>query len=216
MFKLYIYDHCPYCTRARMIFGYKNIDYDLRYLLNDDEDNPIRMVGQKMVPILEKEDGSYMPESLDIVHYIDKKFGSSIMSDEADSKIVDIAERINNAARPLSTPRFALCDTQEFATAAAKMYFLKKKESNIGSFAEHLLNTQALIAQAQPLFKELEAMISSPDGIRGKPSIDDVMLYPFLRSFTIVKGMTFPETIHNYLIRQSELTKTWLFDGFAF
>ncbi|HCS3144438.1 TPA: glutaredoxin, partial [Shigella flexneri] len=23
--KLYIYDHCPYCLKARMIFGLKNI-----------------------------------------------------------------------------------------------------------------------------------------------------------------------------------------------
>ncbi|EQC2584863.1 glutathione S-transferase N-terminal domain-containing protein, partial [Shigella sonnei] len=34
--KLYIYDHCPYCLKARMIFGLKNIPVELHVLLNDD------------------------------------------------------------------------------------------------------------------------------------------------------------------------------------
>ena len=49
--KLYIYDHCPYCLKARMIFGLKNIPVELHVLLNDDAETPTRMVGQKQVPI---------------------------------------------------------------------------------------------------------------------------------------------------------------------
>ncbi len=52
--KLYIYDHCPYCLKARMIFGLKNIPVELHVLLNDDAETPTRMVGQKQVPILQK------------------------------------------------------------------------------------------------------------------------------------------------------------------
>ncbi|STF72102.1 glutaredoxin [Escherichia coli] len=52
--KLYIYDHCPYCLKARMIFGLKNIPVELHVLLNDDAETPTRMVGQKQVPILPK------------------------------------------------------------------------------------------------------------------------------------------------------------------
>ncbi len=54
--KLYIYDHCPYCLKARMIFGLKNIPVELHVLLNDDAETPTRMVGQKQVPILQKDD----------------------------------------------------------------------------------------------------------------------------------------------------------------
>ena len=53
--KLYIYDHCPYCLKARMIFGLKNIPVELHVLLNDDAETPTRMVGQKQVPILQKD-----------------------------------------------------------------------------------------------------------------------------------------------------------------
>ena len=35
--KLYIYDHCPFCLKARMIFGLKNLPVELVTLLNDDE-----------------------------------------------------------------------------------------------------------------------------------------------------------------------------------
>ena len=76
--KLYTYDHCPYCVRARMIFGFKNIEFEHVILGNADEKTPIDMVGAKMLPILEKEDGSFMAESMDIIDYIDENYGEAI------------------------------------------------------------------------------------------------------------------------------------------
>lgn len=73
--KLYIYEHCPFCVRARMIFGLKDIPVELHVFLSDDFKSPESMIGQKMAPILQKEDGSYMPESLDIVDYVDNNYG---------------------------------------------------------------------------------------------------------------------------------------------
>ena len=35
--KLYVYDHCPFCVRGRMIFGLKNLPVELVVLANDDE-----------------------------------------------------------------------------------------------------------------------------------------------------------------------------------
>lgn len=29
--KLHIYEHCPFCVRARMIFGIKKIPFELRH-----------------------------------------------------------------------------------------------------------------------------------------------------------------------------------------
>ena len=52
--KLYIYDHCPFCVRARMIFGLRDVAVDEETLLNDDEDTPIGLIGAKQVPILIK------------------------------------------------------------------------------------------------------------------------------------------------------------------
>ena len=52
--KLFIYDHCPYCVKVRMIFGLKNINIQLVTLSNDDEKTPISMIGKKNGPCFGK------------------------------------------------------------------------------------------------------------------------------------------------------------------
>ena len=52
--KLYIYDHCPFCVRARMIFGLRDVAVEEVVLANDDEATPIGMIGSKQVPICKK------------------------------------------------------------------------------------------------------------------------------------------------------------------
>lgn len=69
--KLHIYEHCPFCVRALMIFGLKKLPVAVSVIMEGDAETPTRMVGRKVVPILEKEDGTYMPESMDIVRYVD-------------------------------------------------------------------------------------------------------------------------------------------------
>jgi len=80
--KLYIYDHCPFCVRARMIFGLRGVAVEEVILQNDDEETPIKMIGAKQVPILQKDDGSFMGESLDIVRYIDEMAGKGRLKEE--------------------------------------------------------------------------------------------------------------------------------------
>ena len=52
--KLYIYDHCPFCVRARMIFGLRDVAVEEIVLANDDEATPIGMIGSKQVPICKR------------------------------------------------------------------------------------------------------------------------------------------------------------------
>ena len=80
--KLYIYDHCPFCVRARMIFGLRGVAVEEVILQNDDEETPIKMIGAKQVPILQKDDGSFMGESLDIVRHIDEMAGKGRLKEE--------------------------------------------------------------------------------------------------------------------------------------
>ena len=69
---LYVYDHCPYCVRVRMIMAFKKVDYVLAYLENADVETPVSLVGAKVVPILYFPDtGIAMKESLDLVAYVD-------------------------------------------------------------------------------------------------------------------------------------------------
>ena len=80
--KLYIYDHCPFCVRARMIFGLRGMPVEGVILQNNDEETPIKMIGAKQVPILQKDGGSFMGESLDIVRYIDEMAGKGRLKEE--------------------------------------------------------------------------------------------------------------------------------------
>jgi hypothetical protein len=68
--KLYVYDHCPFCVRARLAFGLKSIKHELIFLGNDDVATPTALVGKKIAPIFTV-DGQSMPESLDIIAKVD-------------------------------------------------------------------------------------------------------------------------------------------------
>ena len=98
--KLYYYDHCPFCVRARMIFGLRDVAVEEVVLANDDEATPIGMIGSKQVPILQKEDGSFMGESLDIVRYIDQGRLKEEVRPEVQAWLDKVGEYNNKLVQP--------------------------------------------------------------------------------------------------------------------
>lgn len=40
--KLYVYEHCPFCIRARMIFGLKKVPFELGVIMEGDIETPDR------------------------------------------------------------------------------------------------------------------------------------------------------------------------------
>ena len=48
---LYVYDHCPFCVRVRVVLGIKNINHNLYFMANDDVKTPSDLVGKKIAPI---------------------------------------------------------------------------------------------------------------------------------------------------------------------
>lgn len=206
---LYIYDHCPYCVKARMIFGYKNIAFDLVTLLNDDEKTPIDMIGVKMLPILTLDDGSQMPESLDIVKKIDESYGKHFLSNEKfDFNLEVWLTEAKTFAYPLAMPRWIKIGLEEFKTQGAIDYFTKKKEDYIGSFSEHLKKTDEYIKQAEEHLEKLELLL--PDNgdfyLEEKASINDIHLFPMLRSLSVVKDLEIPSKVYAYMKKQEKFT----------
>ena len=122
--KLYTYDHCPFCTRARMIFGLKNQPLDNQFLLNNDEATPIGLIGKKMLPILIKADGSAMGESLDIVHYVDGISGGTPLAAAVRPEISAWLARIGDYQYRLVWPRCIQIGLPEFDTQAPIDYFV--------------------------------------------------------------------------------------------
>ena len=131
--KLYVYDHCPFCVRARLIFGLKNVNYNLVFMANDDIPTPTKLIGKKLAPILEiPADGFAMPESMDIVKRIDEDqaFGPSILkpaSDRADIKAWE--KKVKPIFGQLQRPRYVATGLlPEFAFASARDAFVKNHQ----------------------------------------------------------------------------------------
>ncbi|CSO60431.1 glutaredoxin [Shigella sonnei] len=213
--KLYIYDHCPYCLKARMIFGLKNIPVELHVLLNDDAETPTRMVGQKQVPILQKDASRYMPESMDIVHYVDKLDGKPLLTGKRSPAIEEWLRKVNGYANKLLLPRFAKSAFDEFSTPAARKYFVDKKEASAGNFADLLAHSDGLIKNISDDLRALDKLIVKPNAVNGELSEDDIQLFPLLRNLTLVAGINWPSRVADYRDNMAKQTQINLLSSMA-
>src|SRR5215831_14694609 len=68
---LYLWEHCSICFRVRMAAALKRLHLQETALLEDDSETMIKLVGKRVVPILVKDDGQPMLESMDMVAHID-------------------------------------------------------------------------------------------------------------------------------------------------
>lgn len=209
--KLYIYDHCPYCVKARMIFGYKNIDVKMITLLNDDVDTPRDLVGHKIVPILQLENDHAFSESLDIIKYVDQNFGDKLFLNSTISEDIHLETWLKESRDylyPLAMPRWVKIGLEEFSTQPALNHFVTKKEDYIGSFKEHEKNTPQLKDKAEKHLLKLSNLLKNNGSFFSmEPSINDIQLYPTLRSLSVVKDLNFPENILSYMTAQEQLSK---------
>ncbi|WP_061708695.1 glutaredoxin 2 [Pseudenterobacter timonensis] len=213
--KLYIYDHCPFCVKARMIFGLKNLPVELVTLLNDDEATPVRMVGKKVAPILQKDDSRYLPESMDIVHYVDKLDGQPLLTGKRNPAIEEWLRKVNGYANRLLLPRFAKGSFDEFATPEARAYFVAKKEAAIGNFDEHLSHSAGLVKNISDDLRALEKLIVQPNAVNGELSEDDFHLFPLLRNLTLVAGISWPTRVADYRDNMAKQTQVNLLSSQA-
>jgi glutaredoxin 2 len=214
--KIYTYDHCPYCVRARFAFGVKGIPFEHIVLLNDDEETPIGFVGAKMVPILIRQDGAPMPESMDIVHYGDALEGERLFGGGGDRTALDAwIEETAMLMRELLFPRWVNAPLPEFATEPARAYFTRKKTETIGDFGEALARTSELQPQMEAALLKLEPLIQSPEGFHGTLSIDDVDLFARLRGLALVKDLAIPPKVRAYIDTMAALGKIPLHEEMA-
>ena len=194
--KLYIYDHCPFCTRARMAFALKKVPVRLSIIMEGDADTPIRLIGKKVVPILEKEDGTRMAESLDIVHYVDH-LGTPVFDNAVDPQIDAWIKAAWPVALRLFIPRFTEGDFPELATAAARDAYRQRETQAFGDLAALIAETPALLAELTPKLTALAPLVQA----RQQTDLSDIVLWPLLRCLSIVKALPFPPAVRGYAER---------------
>ncbi|MBS1076004.1 glutaredoxin 2 [Gluconobacter sp. Dm-73] len=210
---LYIYEHCPFCTKARMIFGFKKIPYEKRILLNDDVDGPVRMVGRKVVPILE-ENGHFMPESMDIVTHIDG-IGTPVLTGDTRPEITAWLQKAAAPLYRLFLPRAAAAPLPEFGTTSSRAGFIRRKEPSVGAFSALLEEKTEELTQLNALLKDLAPLIRSPEAVNGELSTDDIHLFAHLHSLSLIRGVVYPPEIEAYRQAMAVRSGVELFDDIA-
>ena len=198
MLKLYIYEHCPFCAKADMVFGLTQTTYDRNIMMEGDVQTPTMMVGKKMVPILRKYDGSYMGESSDIVDFVyeSSSFPKPHTLSQAQKKEVQsLIDEGWDLALPLVIPRFTLGDFKELSTPFARAAYTHREERAFGDLHLQIRNTQSYLPAMKTYLKRVDSFLERRRGV----DMTDYDLYPLLRSLTIVKELEFPKNVMSYL-----------------
>lgn len=192
--KLYIYEHCPFCTRARLALGLKKVPYETVIVMEGDSETPTRLIGKKAVPILERPDGSHMGESLDIVHFIDQ-LGTPMF----DGPVEEALDAWGADAWPLGLklfiPRFIKAQFAELATPPAREAYRLREEKAFGNLEDLLRGSPVYVADMNGRLRVLAGLLEKHhlDGI------SDIKLWPILRSLSIVDGLVFPPIVLRYM-----------------
>jgi glutaredoxin 2 len=195
--RLYLFEHCSLCFRVRMVAALKCLHLQETVVLDDDSETMIRLVGKRVIPILVKNDGTPMLESMDMVAYVDS-IGERILTAPERSTIGVWADKFLDKLPPLTQPRYPLLGLPEFATVAALDHYHLRKRKTLGDFVELRANTRQYISNLVSDLDELDRLIRNPLGINGTLSFDDIRVLPLLRSAAVVKGLRFPKQVRDY------------------
>lgn len=151
-----------------------------------------------MLPILQKDDGSYLPESLDIVHYVDSinepKYAGGNITPEVESW----SKAVSAVVYKLVTPRFTQTDFPEISTAEARAAYIARTSKSYGDLNEFKKETHTLLVELEPQLSLLDAWLET----RGEHiDINDFIIFPTLRSLSIVEHLSFSTNIRDYMER---------------
>jgi glutaredoxin 2 len=195
--KLYMFEHCSLCFRVRMTAALKRLHLQEAVVLDDDTETLVGLVGKRVIPILVKDDGQPMLESMDMVKYIESH-GEPVLVGPEQSEIAAWAEDTASKTAPLTWPRYPLLGLPEFATVAALDHYTMRKRKTLGDFVELRADTARYIRELAPKLEELERLVESPLAVNGALSFDDIRVLPLLRAAAIVKGLRFPSKVRDY------------------
>ncbi|WP_150466215.1 glutaredoxin 2 [Francisella sp. SYW-9] len=201
--KIYLYHHCPFCIKVRLVADLSKLDYEMIFLANDDEKSHIDRIGSKQVPFLEKDDGSFIKESDEICNYIAKLQDFEIATSTIDSVAKEYISELAPHYRRVVYPRIPHHPANEcdFPTQSAKDYFINKKSQYIGDMDTLLKNPPYdSIKAINELLEKIDPYVKTPFINGEKFSWDDINIFPIFFILTMAKGLIeIPSNITNYI-----------------
>lgn len=211
--KLYVFDSCPFCVRSRMLIGLKGIDCELKFLIADDVETPTRMIGKKRVPILEKDDETFLGESWEINRYLDGLDGKPLIGEFGGSSgFEEWYKTYNSEYDLLCYPRMPYMGLPELGSEGAMSYFRSSRYEVLGmSLEDAIAQTDTIKPRIEQKLSEIAGQINEGAAIGGPLTADDFYLFPLLRGLTMVKGLQFPPPLMDYMVAVSERIKVPLY-----
>ncbi|MBK2144502.1 glutaredoxin 2 [Francisella tularensis] len=208
--KIYLYHHCPYCIKVRLVADLSNFDYQMIILANDDEKAHIDRIGSKQVPFLEKDDGTFIKESDEICKFIAKVQNFEIAESTIDDFVKGCIADLEPHYRRIIYPRIPHHPRNEcdFPTQSAKEYFINKKSQYIGDFDALLRNPPYdSIRAINQILAKIDPFIKTPFINGEKFSWDDINIFPIFFILTMSKDLLeIPTNITNYIKNIEEKT----------
>jgi glutaredoxin 2 len=129
-----MFEHCSLCFRVRMAAALKRLHLQETVVLDDDTDTTVGgVVGKRVIPILVKDDGQPMLESMHMVTHVDS-IGDPVLIRPERGEIAAWSESIVAKTGPLTMPRYPLLGLPEFATIAALDHYKLRKHSGVRRF----------------------------------------------------------------------------------
>ena len=186
--KLYTYSHCPFCARVSYIAGKLNIKLEEVVIDCDDIETPTSLIGKKMVPILQKDDGSIMAESNDIIRYFLQLKDTNESTEPSENSI----EWQSDAFLPLQKigyPRWSSLNLSEFSTESSRVAWKDKKQTTELNFAQLLSSTSEIVSQVNEFLITSEKLLNINNG-KSSVSLFDSAIY-----FSILRGLYCEATI---------------------
>ncbi|UPQ83573.1 glutaredoxin 2 [Pseudomonas knackmussii] len=201
--KLYYYDHCPFSARVRMVMNLKGIEAERVVLPADDEQTITDLIGKHQIPVLVRDDGTPLADSVAIVKYLDGLDGHPMIQEPDTAALKDWLEAFVPNLQYLGYPRWTKIGLEEFASPSAYAHFRRKKTETVGDFDEALANTDAKAREVEDQLRRLPDVVDLTPH-HEQTRWDDVTLFPMLRSLSVVKAVDGPEDVRAYTVTQAQ------------
>jgi len=195
---LYHYLHCPFCIRVRLACGLLGIEYNSEILAYSDEVTPIKVSGKKMAPILQKHDGTFMNESLDIISYLDTKGILKVQGENAEESLKEVNEWIGQISKPLFNLLMPYYLNNIEFNDQDRVYFQRNKEVKRGPFRALVKNRIQFIHEVNDHLMYLKNQLQ-PYYKNSHIQLHDIILSSHLWGLYLASEYRVPEWLHQYL-----------------
>ncbi|EJL6398103.1 glutaredoxin 2 [Vibrio navarrensis] len=202
--KLYIYEHCPFSARVRFVAGMLGLKLEVETIDYDDDETTTELVGSKQVPVLVKDNGVAIAESLDIIQYLLNLAGSAETQQPANA----VLEWQSSAFLPLQKigyPRWSAMDLREFRTDSAKRAWRAKKETEALNFAALLADTGEIATQVEVVIQNASELLKQPLTV-----VDQAVIFSILRGFFSAPQIQWENSVLAWMQFASEETSVSL------